>query len=518
MPSMISKEMVNSSGEDAPVIVVSIAAIADQADLSPANLTGSLTVNGVTAIPDAWAWRVNGATTGIGDATDPTTVFIPTTGGTYVATLAASIYGEWRYAEQEAFVVGSGLLKLSIDAISDQSTLNPISFNSTASGGVGTKTYSWLVNGSTSGLSSATAADPTFTPTVAGEHTAVCTVTDEAGQTKTATRSFTIGTGALSVSIAAVSDQLDLSAATLDSTVSNAVGSVTYAWTVDGATTGLSSSTAADPTFTPTGAGTPTAVVTVTDAAGQTAKAAVTWRVGTTTGWVCVWSTSGITDHDFLVTATKVHNGVTIKRSHDGTAPTVNRFASGVLEVDTVVGTGNAAGIVFPPVSAVDNVADRDVCIIMGVGSGTLNTNNDAQFVAYVGAGGAFCFAEAIKSAGVQNIYGERSGVGTAWPISGGAQARVVGLHLSAQRVGFRPLRGTVEWSGYGPEPDSLTVAGGTPSGWHVTADKATSATTDAFAPNNNVGASEDTVQVKGRAHNGAAYSIAGISYWVRYL
>lgn len=286
MPSMIAKEMVDSSCEDAPVIVVSIAAIADQADLSPASLTGSLTVNGVAAIPDAWAWRVNGATTGIGDATDPTTVFIPTTGGTYVATLAASIYGEWRYAEQEAFVVGSGLLTLSIDAISDQSTLNPISFNSTASGGVGTKTYSWLVNGSTSGLSSATAADPTFTPTVAGEHTAVCTITDEAGQTKTTTRSFTIGTGALSVSIAAVSDQLGLTAATLDSTVSNAVGSVTYAWTVDDATTGLSSSTAADPTYTPTTAGKHTAVVTATDAAGQVAKATVTWTVGDADGRV----------------------------------------------------------------------------------------------------------------------------------------------------------------------------------------------------------------------------------------
>lgn len=439
MPSMIAKEMVDSSCEDAPVIVVSIAAIADQLDLSPVSLTGSLTVNGASATPDAWAWRVNGATTGIGDATDPTTVFIPTTGGTYVATLAASIYGEWRYAEQEAFVVGSGLLKLSIDAISDQSTLNPISFNSTASGGVGTKTYSWLVNGSTSGLSSATAADPTFTPTVAGEHTAVCTITDEAGQTKTATRSFTIGTGALSVSIAAVSDQIDLSAATLDSTVSNAVGSVTYAWTVDGATTGLSSSTAADPTFTPTGAGTPTAVVTVTDAAGQTAKASVTWRVGDTEGflyWMVDFSDPTYDGHDFVSTGNLTVNGLTIVKSGAGagSCPAGNLVVTGgKLKVQTTAAHG-LLGIGFDSGTLATSLFDGAEPVDYAIGAAfdtTLSADADGVLLYW---SGTIVIAE--RHSGVQKVLSENATpASTRYTIPGGVQPKAVESRIIGRYV-----------------------------------------------------------------------------------
>lgn len=366
-------------------------------------------------------------------------------------------------------------------------------------------------------LVDSTTSTPDFTPDKIGTYSGVLTVTDINGRTDTS-RWFREVRSALSVSIAAVSNQLDLSAATLDSTVTGGISPYTYAWTVDGATTGLSSSTAADPTFTPTAAGTPTAVVTVTDAAGQTAKASVTWRVGNAAGWVCVWSTSGITDHDFLVTPTKVHNGVTITQGLGGTPPTVHRFASGVLEIDTVTGAGNGAGILFPPVSAVDDVADRDVCITVGLNAAMINADLDGVYVAYIGASGAYCLAEAARVAGAQAINVERSGASATYNISGGAQARVVGIQLSAQRVGFKPLRGTSAWSGIGPEPDSLSVGGGTPSGWHVSSDKAPAATTDGFAPNNNVGASEDRVDVSGRANNGTAYSIPGISYWVRYL
>lgn len=291
-----------------------------------------------------------------------------------------------------------------------------------------------------------------------------------------------------------------------------------WAWTVSGPAT-LDDDEIERPTPTHTGAGIVTRQLTATLADGAVVASAMDgWRVGNAAGWVCVWSTSGITDHDFLVTPTKVHNGVTITQGLGGTPPTVHRFASGVLEIDTVTGAGNGAGILFPPVSAVDDVADRDVCITVGLNAAMINANLDGVYVAYIGASGAYCLAEAARVAGAQAIKVERSGASATYNISGGAQARVVGIQLSAQRVGFKPLRGTSAWSGIGPEPDSLSVGGGTPSGWHVSSDKAPAATTDGFAPNNNVGASEDRVDVSGRANNGTAYSIPGISYWVRYL
>ena len=96
----------------------------------------------------------------------------------------------------------------------------------------------------------------------------------------------------VSVSIAAISDQLGLAAIALDSTVTGGVTPYTYSWTVNGATTGLSDATAADPTLTPTlaMAGLVTVVCTVTDAAGVTQTATRTFQLGDDDRWVKVWS------------------------------------------------------------------------------------------------------------------------------------------------------------------------------------------------------------------------------------
>lgn len=378
-------------------------------------------------------------------------------------------------------------------------------------------------------LVDATTSTPDFTPDKIGTYSGVLTVTDINGRTDTS-RWFREVRSALTLSIAAVSPSNDLADAALDSTATGGIGTITYVWTLTGPdgtdqSALLSSTTAADPTAaisdwtTGAAAGLWLAECTATDTAGQVARRSVSWRVGTATGWVLLWKaiTADLSDHDFNTTATKTVDGVDVTRSYDGTTPTTHAISSGVWTIDTVTGGGNGAGVSFAPVQKLDNLAAYEVCFMVGIGA-SLAADSDGVFVAYVGAGGTYALAEARRAAGVQTLFRQRNDGETGLTISGGAQARVVGAHLSPQRVGFRPLYSTTAWTGNGPTPDDLTVGGGTPSGWHVTLDKTTAATTDAFAPNNDVGASPDTVQVKGRAHNGAAYTLAGITYWVRGL
>lgn len=110
----------------------------------------------------------------------------------------------------------------------------------------------------------------------------------------------------ISVSIAAIADQMTLTAVTLDSTVTDGTAPYTYAWTVDGATTGIVDETAASTTYTPTAAGKHTAVCTITDAAGATRTAAVSWTVGDADGRV---RTHAVDWTDTAVAGSKTNNG-----------------------------------------------------------------------------------------------------------------------------------------------------------------------------------------------------------------
>lgn len=181
------------AGAVAPTVIATITAIPDQLDLSAVTLAVTVTVDGSPVTPDAVAWRVNATTTGIADATATPTTHTPTAGGVHVVTCEVEVDGRSYFAEAESYAVGDGPLSVSIAAVSDQLTLDAITLDSTVTGGVGSKTYSWTVNGATTGLSDATAADPTFTPTGGGKHVAVCTVTDAGGQTARVVLTLTVG-------------------------------------------------------------------------------------------------------------------------------------------------------------------------------------------------------------------------------------------------------------------------------------------------------------------------------------
>lgn len=233
--------------------------------------------------------------------------FTPDVPGTYAVTLTAtdSVNGATvtKVRTQEV----ASALSISLTADSSQDALDAVPTTVTPTGGLGLIIYSAavLLPDRTSGsVSGGTTTTPSFTPTIAGIYVLTVTATDAAGQVATASRKVLVGTAALSVSIAAISNQTTPTGTILcDSTVTGAVGSVVYAWTgtkSDGTAVSFSDATAADPTVTLSindRPGVYTVAVTVTDAAGRTATATRTFRVGTSTGWVTSYN------HDFTADA-----------------------------------------------------------------------------------------------------------------------------------------------------------------------------------------------------------------------
>lgn len=184
------------------------------------------------------------------------------------------------------------VLTATITASSTQNTLAAVQTTITPSGG-SVYTYAGTLSaptGSSAALDSATIANPTFTPDKAGIYTVTMTATDTAsGATVTKVRTQEVGTAALSVSITAIGNNASRPTSgteALACSASGAVGSVTYAWTVtdpSGASVTPADATAASTTIAYTSSQQPgqwTAIVTVTDAAGRTARAAELWTTG----------------------------------------------------------------------------------------------------------------------------------------------------------------------------------------------------------------------------------------------
>ena len=132
-----------------------------------------------------------------------------------------------------------------------------------AVGGEGPYTYSWMP---TTNLDDPTSANPTFTPPAAGSYTYTLTVTDVwgcMGQDE-----VTITVNPTPVADAGADDDVCVNSSIVlggSPTASGGTPGYTYSW-APGA--GLSSTTVANPTFSPVGVGTYNFTVTVTDANG----------------------------------------------------------------------------------------------------------------------------------------------------------------------------------------------------------------------------------------------------------
>jgi hypothetical protein len=96
----------SSAGTSTPA-TASVNATADQTTLGTVTL--GLTAS---AAPSAYAWQVNGSTTGLSDATAAAPVFTFTQPGVYTATCTATIGGVAVIATPDTFLVGDGLLPI----------------------------------------------------------------------------------------------------------------------------------------------------------------------------------------------------------------------------------------------------------------------------------------------------------------------------------------------------------------------------------------------------------------------
>ena len=81
----------------------------------------------------------------------------------------------------------------SVNATANQTTLGTVTLGLTAS--TAPSAYAWQVNGATTGLSSSTAATPTFTPTQPGQHTVTCTATIGGAAVIATPDTFLVGNG-----------------------------------------------------------------------------------------------------------------------------------------------------------------------------------------------------------------------------------------------------------------------------------------------------------------------------------
>jgi len=144
--------------------------------------------------------------------------------------------------------------------------------NSTPGGGDGTYTFAWTVqsgpNTSTAQFSSATAEDPTFTPTAAGSYVLRFTAND--GICTAAFDDVTITVNPVVTANAGADATICIGGTVnLNGTPGGGDASYTFAWTVQSgpntSTTQFSSATSEDPTFTPTAVGSYVLRFTVND-------------------------------------------------------------------------------------------------------------------------------------------------------------------------------------------------------------------------------------------------------------
>jgi hypothetical protein len=125
-------------------------------------------------------------------------------------------------------------------------------FSSTVSGGSGSYTYQWYLNGSAIG--SATGNTYLFTPSARGHYNFYLNATDTHGQRVESNTAAAVVYTAVSVSISPSSVNLDLGQSqTFSSTVSGGLASYSYQWYLNGSTIG--SATSASYLFSPSSRG-----------------------------------------------------------------------------------------------------------------------------------------------------------------------------------------------------------------------------------------------------------------------
>ena len=219
--------------------------------------------------PFSYAWTINGAAQGSTTAqlsysfSSPGTFRVNVTATDTVGYVATYSFTETVHADPAA---------------SATSSMNPsdagmsVTFSATVTGGTSPFTYAWTVNSAPSGTSSTLV----YAFSASGTYTVSVTVTDTDGQTSTATVSQVVNAD-LTVSLSARYSPVDANVSDLfTATTTGGSGTITFAWTVNGATIPGASSTATYSAILP---GSYTVQVQATDALGQRQSASLSLTV-----------------------------------------------------------------------------------------------------------------------------------------------------------------------------------------------------------------------------------------------
>ena len=265
--------------------------------VTPAGGTGVYSYSATLRKPTGSSSSVTGGTTA-------TPSFTPDKAGLY--TLVVTVTSGAQSIEVTRTQEVRSVLSIALTASSSQSALTAISTVATPTGGLGTITYQHTLTrpaASSATLTGDTTTTSSVTPDKAGSYTIVVIATDAAGQTARAERVVEV-VSTLSVSIAAIADQTaPTGTITCNSTITGELGAVQYAWTGEdpaGTTVVFDNDAIADPAITLSTSIRPgqwKVAVLVTDAAGRTARAETSFRVGDAQGFVRAY------DHDFTADA-----------------------------------------------------------------------------------------------------------------------------------------------------------------------------------------------------------------------
>ena len=232
------------------------------------SVTFTSNVSGVFP-PFYYQWWVNGNPV---DAWEETWTFTPDSLGTYIVSLEAYDSGYFDVMSNEAqvsVVAQPSAPTASISPISASVDIGqPVSFTTTASGGITPYAYQWYLDDNV--VSGATASSWTFTPSSAGAYAVYVIITDNLGSTAKSNTASVYVSPSLTVSISPLSAAIDIGQSqSFTSIVSGGTAPYAYQWYLNGAP--VSGATNPAWTFTPPATGSYTVFLIVIDSLGQQA-------------------------------------------------------------------------------------------------------------------------------------------------------------------------------------------------------------------------------------------------------
>ena len=222
-----------------------------------------------------YTWSIGGLPAGVSGSASGAIGGTPTTAGPYSVSVTVTDSAGAKASQSYTVTISAPSLVVTTTSLPGGTVGAAYSAALAASGGV--QPYTWTAAGLPAGLSVSATGAITGTPTAAGTSTVGVTVTDSKGTTASASFTVTITTAPLTITTASLSGGV---VGTAVSVALGASGGVPpYTWAVTGLPAGVTVSASGAISGTPTAPGSFTVTVKVTDSAGNTASASLSWTI-----------------------------------------------------------------------------------------------------------------------------------------------------------------------------------------------------------------------------------------------